>query len=143
MDDDHGLKIDILDFKGNLSLDDFINWLYLIEKAFEYKGYSDEKKCKMAISKLKDYALLWWENVKKQRSKDREVRFRAWEKWKKLLKKWFLLDNHRQKLYLKLHTFKQGESSVQKYNREFEKLMMRSDALKLNEQTIAGFLRGL
>lgn len=49
MDDDHGPKIDILDFKGSLSLDDFIDWLLAIERMFEYKGYSNEKKCKGAI----------------------------------------------------------------------------------------------
>lgn len=70
MDDDHRLKIDIPDFKGSLNLDDFVDWLHLIERVIEYQGYSDEKKCKVAIFKFKDYALLWWENAKKQRSKE-------------------------------------------------------------------------
>lgn len=58
MDDDHRLKIDISDFKGSLSLDDFIDWLHAIKRVFEYKGYSNEKKCKVAILKFKDYASL-------------------------------------------------------------------------------------
>lgn len=55
MDDDHGLEIDILEFEMSLSLDDFVNWLYAIEKAFESKGYFDEK----VILKFKDYTLFW------------------------------------------------------------------------------------
>lgn len=52
-------------------------------------------------------------------------------------KKKFLPKNHRQKLYLKLHILKQEDGSVDKYIREFEKLMMRNEMLELKEQTIA------
>lgn len=62
---------------------------------------------------------------------------RSWKKLKKLLKKRFFPKNHRQELYLKLHTFKQGDRSVKEYIRKFEKLMMRSKMPELKEQTIA------
>ncbi len=51
-DDDRGLRIEILEFEGSVSSDDFVDWLHAIERSFEYKGYSDEKKCKLAISKF-------------------------------------------------------------------------------------------
>lgn len=51
--------------------------------------------------------------------------------------------NHKQELYLKLHTLKQKDGSVKEYIREFEKLMMRSDITELKEQTITWFLGGL
>lgn len=58
MNDDHDLKIDIPEFEESLSLDDFVDWLYTIKRVFKYKGYYDEKKCKVVILKFKDYALL-------------------------------------------------------------------------------------
>ena len=65
LDDDQGLKIDIPEFEGSLSPDDFMDWLHAIERVFDYKGYSEENKCKVAILKFKDYASLWWEILRK------------------------------------------------------------------------------
>lgn len=72
-----------------------MDWLYVIECVFKYKGYSNKKKCKGAILKFKDYASLWWENVKKQKSREGKDKVRSEEKLKKLLKKRFLLKNYR------------------------------------------------
>ena len=57
--DDKGLKIDLPDFDGSLDPNDFIGWLNEIERVFEFKGYSDEMKCRITILKLKRYASLW------------------------------------------------------------------------------------
>lgn len=54
MDYDHGLKIDITKFERSLSPDDFVDWLHAIEQMLEYKGYSNEKKCKVVTLKFKD-----------------------------------------------------------------------------------------
>lgn len=97
----------------------------------------------MAMLKFKDYASLWWENIKKQRSKEGKDKVRSWEKLKKLLKKRFLPENHRQELYLKLYTFKQEDDSVKEYIRKFEKFIIRSEMSELKEQTIAQFLGNL
>ena len=70
---------------------------------------------------------MWWENLKKQRERDSRERVRSWEKLKKLMKRRFLSDNHKQDLYLKLHTLKQGSDGAEHYIREFEKLLMRSE----------------
>lgn len=60
IDDDLGLKIDIPDSEGSLTLDDFVDCLHTIERVLEYKKYLDEKKCKVAIWKFKYYTSLWW-----------------------------------------------------------------------------------
>ena len=141
--DDRGLKIDLPNFDGNLDPNGLIDWLNEIERVFEFKGYSDEKKCKIAILKFKGYASLWWENVRKKREREGKARVRSWDKLKKVMKKRFLPDNYKQDLYLKLHHLKQGDKKVEDYIREFEDLMMRSDIPKEEEQTIAWFLGGL
>ena len=141
--DDRGLKIDLPDFDGNLDPNGLIDWLNEIERVFEFKGYSDEKKCKIAILKFKGYASLWWENVRKKREREGKARVRSWDKLKKVMKKRFLPDNYKQDLYLKLHHLKQGDKKVEDYIREFEDLMMRSDIPEEEEQTIARFLGGL
>ncbi|GAV70045.1 hypothetical protein CFOL_v3_13544 [Cephalotus follicularis] len=89
-DNDRGLQLDVPEFMGNLNLDDFIDWLNAIERVFDYKEYSEEKKCKVAIQKFKKYASLWWESNEK---------IRSWTKLKKLKKKRFLPDSYKQDLF--------------------------------------------
>ncbi|KEH17091.1 hypothetical protein MTR_0045s0120 [Medicago truncatula] len=37
------IKVDILDFQRNLQLDEFVDWLQTVERAFEYKEIPEEK----------------------------------------------------------------------------------------------------
>ncbi|XP_074291409.1 uncharacterized protein LOC141618202 [Silene latifolia] len=64
---DNSIKIDFPEFNGSLNPDDFLEWLRSMERIFEFKGYNDSKKFKVAILKLKGYASLWYEGMKNQR----------------------------------------------------------------------------
>lgn len=43
----------------------FIDWLYIVDRIFEFKEFSEERKLKLVAIKLKGYASLWWENLKR------------------------------------------------------------------------------
>ena len=51
-------KLDILDFKRRMQLDDFLNWLNTIGMVFEY----GDKKIKLVAIKLRMNAFFLWEN---------------------------------------------------------------------------------
>ena len=114
-----------------------------MERFFEAREYSDEKALKVAVLKLKKYASLWYENVKKQRTREGKTRIRTWSKLKKLMTKRFLPDNYKRELYLRVSSLSQGRLSVEEYIREFEQLQIRSGIKEEPEQTMARFIRGL
>jgi len=91
-----------------------------LERFFKVREYSDEKAFKVAVLKLKKYASLWYENVKKQRTREGKTRIRTWSKLKKLMTKRFLPDNYKRELYLRVSSLSQGRISVE--IREFEQL---------------------
>jgi len=64
-DDQSDLKIEASEFDGNLKLENYIYWLEAIKRIIEIKEYNDEKAFKLAILKLKGYASLWYETLKK------------------------------------------------------------------------------
>lgn len=97
---------------------------------------------KLVAIKLKKYASIWWEHLKKQRARDGKKQIQTWAKMKELRRN-FLPDNYRQGAFLKYHNFKQRDLSVVDYIAEFENLMMRCDVSEQEEQTIARFLGGL
>jgi len=80
----------------------------------------------VAILKLKKYAILWYENIKRQRAKEGKSPFKTWSKLKKLMHKWFLPYNYKHHLYLRVLSLSQGHSSVEKYICKFEQLQIRS-----------------
>ncbi|PKI65306.1 hypothetical protein CRG98_014270 [Punica granatum] len=49
--EDYGVKVDIPDFEGQMHPEDFIDWLATIERVFDFKNISEEKKdvCKLSV----------------------------------------------------------------------------------------------
>ena len=68
---------------------------------------------KLVAIKLKGYASLWWENIRRERQREGRRPIRAWEKMKREMKRRFLPDNYTQDNYLKIHHFKQLDKSVE------------------------------
>ena len=95
--------------------DIFLDWLYTIERIFDFKEYSEERKVKLVAIKLKGYASLWWKNLKRERNKEGRRPIQTWEKMKRELKKRFLTENYRQDNYVNFYHFKQYNCLRSKY----------------------------
>ncbi|XP_074297308.1 uncharacterized protein LOC141628014 [Silene latifolia] len=142
-DDDRGLKLDIPEFEGELDAEKFLDWVRQAERVFEYKGYDEHKQFKVATLKMTKYASLWYENLKKQRRRERKSKIETWNKLKKHLKKRFMLRDYEQEQYLMLTSLSQGNLSVTDYIKEFERLIMVCDLEEREEMQIARFIKGL
>ncbi|XP_074288672.1 uncharacterized protein LOC141613826 [Silene latifolia] len=121
----------------------FLDWIRQAERIFEYKNYDENKQFKVATLKLTKYASLWYENMKRQRKKDRKPKIETWEKLKKHLTKRFLPRDYEQDNYLKLTSLSQESSSVSDYINEFEKMSIVCDLEEKQELRTARFIRGL
>ncbi|GKE69039.1 hypothetical protein Tco_1527111 [Tanacetum coccineum] len=51
-----GVEVNIPNFEGKSHPDDFIDWLYTVERVFDIKNLSDEQKVKLVAIKLKKNA---------------------------------------------------------------------------------------
>ena len=61
-----------------------------MERIIKIKGYLGEKAFKLAILKLKQYASLWYENLKRTRALDGKSKIKTWVKLKKHMYERFL-----------------------------------------------------
>lgn len=52
------MRVDILEFKGKIQLDEFIDWLQIVERIFDFKKFSEDGKLKLVALKLKKCASL-------------------------------------------------------------------------------------
>jgi len=55
--------VEIPEFKGRLDPDEFLEWLQVVERAFEFKEIPEDKKVKLVALKLRSFASLWWTSL--------------------------------------------------------------------------------
>ncbi|VFQ80611.1 unnamed protein product [Cuscuta campestris] len=136
-------KVDIPTFEGKNDPDEFLKWLETVERVFDFKDVSDEKKVKIVALKFRKYASTWWTNTCTKRRRNDKEPMSTWVKMRSLLKKKFLPAEYVRENFAKLQTLRQGSKSVEEYNREFEELLLRCDLQEDDEQTFVRYLFGL
>lgn len=137
------IKVDIPEFHGKIDCDEFQEWILNVERVFDYKEVSDEKKVKLVALKLRKYASDWWENLQKKRLRKGKEKVRTWEKMKKKMAKKFMPQTYLLDKFATFHHLEQGNLSVFEYAREFENLIMKCDLKENDVQTLVRFLGGL
>ncbi|VFQ82826.1 unnamed protein product [Cuscuta campestris] len=66
-------KVDIPTFERKNDPDEFLEWLETVERVFDFKDVSNEKKVKIVALKFRKYASTWWTNMcTKRRRNDKE-----------------------------------------------------------------------
>ncbi|GJR18892.1 reverse transcriptase domain-containing protein [Tanacetum coccineum] len=80
------------------------------------------------------------DHLNKRRRIEGKSKVETWEKMKKLMKAKFLPENHRQEAFLGYHNLSQRNMTVEEVINEFDKLRMRCDVVKEEEQVVARFL---
>ena len=67
-------------YDGNLSVEGLIDWIGELDRYFEYEDVEADKKVKLAISRLKGHATLWWDNVQAEQKKKNKVVIKSWDR---------------------------------------------------------------
>ena len=71
-----------------------LDWISNMEKFFEYENTPNNRKVKIAITRLKGHASLWWEHLQTNRQRRRKENIRTWPKMVNKVKKKFLPTNY-------------------------------------------------
>ena len=130
-------------FDGRSDPEDYFTWELKVEKIFRLHNYSEEKKLAMASLEFEGYALIWWEQLLRDREEDGEDPIITWQEMKREMRIRFVPKHYRRDLFDKLQNLRQGSFSVEEYYKEMEKAMIRANVYEDEEQTIARFMAGL
>ncbi|GJY76131.1 reverse transcriptase domain-containing protein [Tanacetum coccineum] len=124
--------------------DDFIDWLYTVERVFDIKNLTDEQKVKLVAIKLKKNAFIWSAHVIKQHNKEGKPKIMSWEKLKKKLMAKNLSVQYRQEAFIEYHNFKQSRATlVEEFTSKFDCLRLRCDVVEDEKEIIARYLAAL
>lgn len=130
-------------FDGRSHPEDYFTWELKVEKIFRLHNYSEEKKLAMASLEFEGYALIWWEQLLRDREEDGEDPIITWQEMKREMRIRFVSKHYRRDLFDKLQNLRQGSFSVEEYYKEMEKAMIRANVYEDKAQTIARFMAGL
>ena len=138
-----GVKIQIPSFQGKNDPDAYLEWETKVEQIFSYHHYNEERKVKVAALEFSNYALIWWNQVQKERERNREYPVDTWEEMKSLMRRRFVPSWYHRELHNKLQRLTQGSRSVDEYYKEMEVAMIRANVIEDREATMSRFLHGL
>jgi len=97
-DDHKDLKVEMLEFNGNLDPKSYLDWVQGIERILKLKDYYYGKAFKWAILKLKEYALVCYEHLKKSRARKAKSKTKTSYRLKKCMDKRFIPPSYKEKL---------------------------------------------
>nr|XP_027098877.1 uncharacterized protein LOC113718156 [Coffea arabica] len=133
----------IPEFKGRSDPEAFLEWLSKIEMVFSCQNYTEVQKVQLATMEFTEYAVVWWDQIKKSRRRNGLPELIPWPELRAMMRTRFVPGHYTRDLYHRLQTLVQGNRSVDEYHKEMEILMLRADVQEDPEATMARFLSGL
>ena len=87
---DYWMKVELPSFNGNVSIEEYLDWVSEVEKFFDYIGTADDKQVCLVAYKLKGGASAWWDRVQLNRTHEQKLPIRSWRRMKRLMADQFL-----------------------------------------------------
>ena len=60
---DYRMKVELPSFNGNVSIEEYLDWVNEMKIFFDYMGTTNEKEVCLVAYKLKGEAFAWWDCV--------------------------------------------------------------------------------
>jgi hypothetical protein len=60
-------KMDIPVYEGNLDVEELLDWIRALDTYFDYEDVEEDKKVKHVVTRLKEHAALWWDELQYDR----------------------------------------------------------------------------
>ncbi|MDF3680986.1 hypothetical protein P3S38_28840 [Enterobacter hormaechei] len=135
--------VEVVPYDGKLDTNVVLDWISNMEKCFEYENTPDNRKVKIAVTRLKGHASLRWEHLQTDRQRRGKEKIRTWLKMVNKVKNKFLLADYQVSLLRKMQNLRQRDMSVKEYTKEFYRLDIRSRHGDDDVKKIARYLNGL
>ena len=67
------MNVELPSFNGNVSIEEYLDWVSDVEKFFDYMGIADDKQVCLVAYKLKGGASAWWDHVQLNRTREQKL----------------------------------------------------------------------
>ncbi|KAH7836443.1 hypothetical protein Vadar_001255 [Vaccinium darrowii] len=132
-----GLRIDLPEFQGGLTPEEFLDWVAAMDEVLEFKQVPEDKRVLLVATRFRGRAAAWWQQLKQTRMRQGKDKISSWEKLKKKMRVAFLPHNYSRLMYQRLQNLRQNSRSVDDYTTEFHQLVARNDLAETEEQLVS------
>ena len=98
--------MEVSNFSGTLTPEDLIDWIGELEDYFELEDIDDPLRVRLAQTKLKGHAALWWKELQRDREEEGEMKISRCRLMVTKLKAKFILTDYELELFKRLHNLK-------------------------------------
>ena len=130
-------------YEGSLTTEHLIDWINELDKYFEYDELEEDNKVKLAVTRLKGHASLWWDSVQVERRRKNKPLIKRWDRMVAKLRAKFLPTDYQLTLYRKMQNLRQRLLTVREYTKELYKLNLRAGYVEESPEKIARYIIGL
>ena len=71
------LSLEVVPYDGKLDTNVVLDWIFDMEKFFEYENTLDNRKVKIVVTRLKGHASLWWKYLQTDRQRREKEKIRT------------------------------------------------------------------
>ena len=75
------LNPELSTYDGSLIAEHLIDSISELDKYFEYDEFEEDKRVRLAVTRLKGHASLWWDSVQAERRRKNKSLIKSWDRW--------------------------------------------------------------
>ncbi|XP_043713275.1 uncharacterized protein LOC122661828 [Telopea speciosissima] len=140
--DTQKVKLELKEYDGIGDPQKFYNWLAALDDYFDWYDLPEDRKMRLARTKLIGAARDWWR--KTERDMEREGKAPTnWEDMKYDLKEKYLPRHYTAQMQDQFNSLRQGNMTVSEYMQKFDSLSSRTDTIESATQMLSRFRLGL
>jgi hypothetical protein len=136
-------KPELPTYEGSLNAEHLIDWISELDKYFEYDEIEENKKVRLAVTRLKGHASLWWNSVHAERRRKNKPLIKSWDRMVAKMRAKFLPKDYQQSLYRQMQNLKQILLTLREYTEEFYKVNLRAGYVEGSSEKAARYINGL
>ncbi|KAF1894492.1 hypothetical protein Lal_00008019, partial [Lupinus albus] len=86
----------------------YMEWETKVEQVFDSHNYSEEKKVKVDALEFKEYAMIWWDQLQKDRRRCGAQPVSTWEEMRSIMRRRFAPPSYHRDIFNQLQRLTQG-----------------------------------
>jgi hypothetical protein len=130
-------------YEGNLEVEELLDWVHAMDKYFDYEDIEEENMAKHAVTILKGYAALWWDELQVDRRCKGKKKIKSWDRMVAKLKEKFISKDYQINLFRRLHNLRQKILSPKEITEEFYRMNIRARQKENDYEKTTRYINGL